>query len=76
LLLYPLTLLSAFTIPLILTLCYSLFWVILFHRENQYTGFRDGWVPLLAGFGVAMLQIGLVDLIRFAFTGTWAGFQI
>lgn len=76
LLLYPLEILSAAVIPLILTICYALLWAIAFHRENTYTSLKDGWVPLVAGFTTAMLQIGAVDLIRFTLTGTWAGFLI
>ncbi len=74
--LYPLAVLSAFTIPLILTLCYGLLWMLLIHRENGYSSLREGWVPLLAGYVTAMLQIGLIDLARFALTGTWAGFSL
>jgi hypothetical protein len=76
LLLYPLAVLSAFTIPLILTLCYGLLWMLLIRRENGYSTLREGWVPLLAGYVTAMLQIGLIDLARFALTGTWAGFPL
>lgn len=76
LLLYPLEILSAAAIPLVLTICYALLWTIAFHRENTYTSLREGWVPLVAGFTTAMVQIGAIDLIRFTITGTWAGFLI
>ncbi len=74
--LFVLAILSALTIPVILGMCYSLFWVIIFRKENSYTRLKQAWVPLLAGFTTAMLQIGLIDLLRYHFTGTWAGFQI
>lgn len=76
LILYPLTLASTAVIPLILTICYAVLWVILFHKENSYQRLRDAWVPLLAGFATALLQIGLVDWLRFWLTGTWGGFQL
>ncbi len=76
LLLFPLAVISTLTIPLILTLCYALLWVILIKRENTYLHLRETWVPLLAGFATAMLQIGLIDWLRFWLTGTWGGFQI
>jgi uncharacterized membrane protein len=76
LLLYPLALLSTAAVPLVLTLCYSLLWVILFHKENAYGHLREAWVPLLAGFVVALLQIGLIDWLRYWLTGTWGGFQL
>ncbi len=74
--LYPLALASTAVIPLILTLCYALLWVILFHKENSYRRLRDAWLPLLAGFATALLQIGLIDWLRFWLTGTWGGFQL
>ena len=75
-LLYPLAVLSAWTVPLILGMCYALLWIIIFRKENQYASLKQAWVPLLAGFTTAMLQIGLIDLLRYSFTGTWAGFQL
>ncbi len=76
LLLYPLALLSSATVLLILGMCYSLVWVIAFKRENAYADWKDAWVPLLAGLTTAVIQIGLVDLLRLYFTGTWAGFNL
>lgn len=75
-LLYPLAVLSALTVPIILGICYALIWVMIFHKENHYSSLKQAWVPLLAGFTTAMLQIGLIDLLRYQFTGTWAGFQL
>lgn len=75
-LLFLLAILSALTIPVILGMCYALFWVIIFRKENSFTRFKHAWVPLLAGLTTAMLQIGLIDLLRYRFTGTWAGFQL
>jgi len=76
LLLYPLALVSTLVIPLVLTLCYSLLGIIFFHRENTYNHLRDAWVPLVSGFIAALLQIGLVDWLRFILTNTWGGFEI
>lgn len=75
-LLYPLALLSALTVPIILGMCYALIWVMIFKKENQYTSLKQAWMPLLAGFTTAMLQIGVIDLLRYQITGTWAGFLL
>jgi len=75
-LLYPLALLSALTVPLILGVCYSLIWIIIFRKENTYASLKQAWMPLLAGLFTALLQIGVIDLLRYQFTGTWAGFQL
>jgi len=57
-------------------MCYALFWVIIFRKENSFNRLKHAWFPLLAGLTTAMLQIGLIDLLRYRFTGTWAGFQL
>ena len=76
LLLYPLALLSAAAIFVVLSLVYAMVWTMLFKRENHFKRYRDLWLPLLAGFIVAMLQIGGFDIFRFWLTGTWAGFSL
>lgn len=75
-LLFLLAILSALTVPAILGMCYALFWVIIFRKENSFTRLKHAWLPLLAGLTTAMLQIGLIDMLRYRFTGTWAGFQL
>jgi uncharacterized membrane protein len=74
--LWPLALLSALTVPLILGMCYGLLWMMILKTETSYDRLIHAWVPLLAGVTTAMLQIGLIDLLRFRFTGTWAGFVL
>jgi len=75
-LLYPLALLSSFSIFLILTLVYTIVWVMVSKSDNRYEHFRQLWVPLLAGFLTALLQIAVLDAGRFLLTGTWAGFSL
>jgi uncharacterized membrane protein len=76
LLLYPLALLSAFSTLLLLTFLYAALWVIVTHRENRYTGWRQTWIVLVAGFSTAMLQIAGIDLLRYLLTHTWNGFGL
>jgi uncharacterized membrane protein len=71
---YPLAVLSAFTVPLILTLVYTVLWVLIFKRDNLFTAWRTMWLPLTAGFTTALVQVFAIDLIRLALTGTWQGF--
>jgi uncharacterized membrane protein len=73
---YPVTILSIGTIFLILTMVYSLLWSILLNKENSLEKFSDGWSFYLLGLICALLQIGLMDLLRFRVTGTWSGFQL
>ena len=74
LLLYPLVLLSTGGLISLLTLVYTVIWILLKGRENTFGSWRElGWW-ITAGFGTAVLQIALIDAIRYTMTGTWSGF--
>lgn len=75
-LLYPLSLISAAGVIILLTMVYSMVFVMVIKRENTNSRFRELVTPLLAGYIVAMLQIGAIDLLRYLWTGTWAGFNL
>jgi uncharacterized membrane protein len=72
--LYPLALLSSLTVLIILSMVYLMVWVLISKRDNTYRSWREIWVPLVAGFGTALLQIAVLDAGRFWLTGTWNGF--
>ncbi len=76
LLLYPLAVLSGASIFLILTIVYAVVWIMLAKRDNRFTSYRQIWVPLLAGFLTALVQIAIIDAGRFWMTGTWGGFNL
>lgn len=76
LLLYPLALISAAGVLLLLGMIYTMLALMIFRRENRYTHWRQLFFPFLAGFGFALLQIFLIDLVRFSFTQTWGGFPL
>lgn len=76
LVLYPLALISAAGVLVVLTLVYTLILLMLIHHENRYNSFRELSFSLLAGFGLALLQIGALDVVRFLLTGTWEGFHL
>jgi len=76
LLAYPLAVLSGLGVLVMLTSVYTVVWVLLSRTENRYHTIRQLWLPLLAGFTTAMLQISLIDAGRFWLTGTWAGFPL
>ena len=48
----------------IITLLYTVFWVITFHKENHFTKCRELVYFLAAGFSTALLQIILLNTIR------------
>jgi uncharacterized membrane protein len=74
LLYYPIAVLSTSAIVLLLSMIYSLIWIIIFKKENTFERYSDGLSFLLAGLATAILQIGLLDLLRYNLTGTWQGF--
>ncbi|HDD54942.1 MAG TPA: DUF2085 domain-containing protein [Chloroflexi bacterium] len=71
LILYSLILLSTGGLLVLLTLLYTMIWILLFRRENSFSSWGDlGWW-ILAGFGTASFQITLIDAVRYFLTGTW-----
>ena len=76
LILFPLALLSTATILAILTLVYTLIWIMITKRENSFHSWKEAWMPLVAGFTTALLQIAVMDAARYALTRTWEGFNL
>jgi len=76
LVLYPLALLSAVGVLVLLTMVYTMVWLMIFRLENRFRLAQQLLLPLTGGFGLALLQIGLLNLVRYAFTGTWDGFHL
>jgi uncharacterized membrane protein len=76
LVLYPLALVSALGVVILLTVVYSMIVLILRRRENQARSWGELVVPLAIGLTLTIVQIGLFDLGRYWLTGTWSGFTL
>lgn len=76
LLYYPIAILSTGTVIVILGMVYTLLWSIILNKENTLEKLKNGITFYLLGVICALLQIGLMDLIRMRLTGSWSGFQI
>ena len=76
LVLYPLALISAAGVLILLSMVYSMLWIILLRKENHYTSFLELIFPLIAGFGLALFQVAILDLVRYFLTRSWDGFHI
>jgi hypothetical protein len=72
--LYPLALVGSLGVVVLLVIIYSMVWTMITNHENKYASLREAWVPMVAGYITALLQIGIIDLLRYIWTGTWAGF--
>lgn len=76
LILYPLALISAAGVFLLLTIVYTMIWLLVFKMENRYERPRQLVYSLSAGFIAALAQIAILDFVRYLVTGTWDGFHI
>jgi uncharacterized membrane protein len=73
---YPLAILSSLGVLYLLTGVYSAGLLMIFRIEGRFSSWGEVWPILLAGFTLALLQIGAIDFVRFALTGTWNGFSL
>jgi uncharacterized membrane protein len=74
--LYPLSLISAGGVLMLLTMVYSMIWVMIFRLENRFENLRNIHYLLLAGFAVGLTQIFVLDFLRFLISGTWGEFPL
>jgi uncharacterized membrane protein len=73
LLLYPLAVLSGAAVLTLLTSVNAIIALILMRRENSIGDWRQTLVPISVGLILSLVQIGVIDMIRFAITGTLEG---
>lgn len=73
---FAFAILTILTVVMLLTIVYTVLWIIITRRENRFDNLRQLWFWFTAGFGTTLLQISTLDIIRLALTGTWAGFTI
>jgi uncharacterized membrane protein len=76
LILYPVACISVLGVLLLLTMVYTIVWVMITGQENKYLRLPQLWLPLLAGFTITMIQTFGIDMLRFWLTGTWGGFPL
>jgi uncharacterized membrane protein len=76
LLLYPLAVIASLAVLGILTAVYTVMLLLFLKRENQASSWHELAFPLLGGFTITILQIGLINLGRYLLTGSWSGIGI
>ena len=72
-LLYPLVILGAAGVLTLLTCVNGMLVLMITRRENVADTWRDSIIPLLAGLTLSLIQVGVIDVIRYALTGTLEG---
>jgi len=74
--LYPIAFLSVLGVLALLTMVFSIVWVIIMRQENTFDRLKQLWMPAVAGLTLAFLMITVIDLLRLKLTGTWGGFPL
>jgi len=76
LVLYPVAVISTLGVWLLLSMVYSMVWVMIMGEDSKFIKLRQLWLPLLAGLTIAMIQTAGIDALRFWLTGTWGAFPL
>jgi uncharacterized membrane protein len=74
--LYPIAFLSVLGVLALLSMVFSIVWVIIMRQENAFERLKQLWMPALAGLTLTFLMITVIDLLRLRLTGTWGGFPL
>jgi uncharacterized membrane protein len=74
--LVPMALLSVLGVLVLIVALNTTVLLIGLHRENRVTTWTGAVTPLLAGLTMAIIEIGLIDLVRFSIFHTWSGFGV
>jgi uncharacterized membrane protein len=76
LVLYPLAIIGVLGVWLLLTLVYTIIWVMITGQDNKFHNLQQLWLPLLAGLTITIIQTAAIDMLRFWLTHTWGGFPL
>lgn len=69
LILYPMALLSSFSVLVLLALIYATMSLTILRLDNRVDSWRDLALPLIAGLALGIIQITLLSLGRYLLTG-------
>jgi uncharacterized membrane protein len=72
--LYPVAIISTIGVLALLTMVFSIVWIMIMKQDNVFERLPQLWLPAVAGLTLAFLLILSIDLFRFSLTQTWQGF--
>lgn len=75
-LLWILGIISTIGVVFALTMIGTAMFLSITRLDRRAMTWRELAFPLLAGLTLAIIEVGLIDILRFALTGTWNGFSI
>ena len=74
--LYAAAIISASGVILMFAIIGSVMFLTITRRENTLTRWHELVIPAGTGITFAITLIGVIDLARYLFTGTWEGFNM
>ena len=74
--LYPIAFISVFGTITLLTLIFSVVWMMIMKEESSFTSLKEMWIALSAGLTLALIMLLVIDLLRLRLTGTWGAFPL
>ena len=74
--LYPIAFVSPLGVLALLTMIFSMVWLMLMQQDNTIKDIKEMWLPFTAGFTLTLLMILAIDLFRLQLTGTWGAFPL
>lgn len=73
---FPMAILSALATLTLLGMVYTIVVLMLLRQENRAEHSTQLALPIISGLGIAVLQIAVIDFLRYLLTGTWEGFYL
>jgi uncharacterized membrane protein len=74
--LYPVALITSAGVLVLLSMVYGMVCLILFKVENRIHNVNQLVLPIMVGFVLAIVQIGIMDWGRLFIIGNWSGFRV
>ena len=76
LILYPVAIISVLGVITLLSLIFSVVWVMIMKTELSFNTLKEMWIALSAGLTLALIMLLVIDLLRLRMTGTWGAFPL
>ena len=74
--LYPIAFISVFGVLALLSLIFSVVWMMIMRQENSFFNLKEMSLALTAGLTLALIMLLVIDLLRLLMTGTWGAFPL
>ena len=74
--LYIVAFISVLGVITLLSLIFSVVWMMIMREENSFTALPQLWIALSAGLTLALIMLLVIDLLRLRLTGTWGAFPL